>query len=85
MLPSLPKVSEGSHYQNAFNAHSVEKEPRGQEKASYFLKYNWALDPASNYQVACYLYRKVISQDKVRCGTRTTRIGRATTNSKCLS
>lgn len=50
-LSGLPSILEGSHYQQAFQAHSQEKQVRGKEKESWFLKMNWALDPASNYQV----------------------------------
>jgi len=83
MLPSIPKVSEGSQYQKAYSGHYSEKDPRGQEKASYFLKYNWALDPTSNYQVPLFLYRKAINLDNPRCGTKTTRTDLATISSKC--
>ena len=54
MLPSL-KVSEHSHYQSSFSGHSAEKDPKGVEKGSHFLKMNWALDPTSNYKVRIQL------------------------------
>lgn len=50
-LPSLPKVSEHSHYQKSFSPHHKEKDPKGIEKESHFLKMTWALDPTSNYKV----------------------------------
>ena len=51
LLPTIPKVLEHSQYQNSFQGHSCEKDGKAKEKPSFFLKYNWPLDPNSNYQV----------------------------------
>ena len=57
-LPTLAKVSGNSSYQKSYEGHSPEKDARGKEKESFFLKMNWALDPSSNYQVVLELFQK---------------------------
>jgi hypothetical protein len=57
-LPSIPKVLEHSAYQKAYYGHSLERQPKGKEKPTHFIKMNWALDPSSNYQVSSLIFRR---------------------------
>lgn len=80
LLPTIPKISEHSHYQKSYHGHSQEKPLKAQEKQSFFLKLNWALDPTSNYRVPLFPIRKTSWTATVRISTETTPTESITTN-----